>query len=78
MGEKMKTIVHVLNTGSYSGAENVVIQIIKKMNEFYPNQYRMIYMARKGPIEERLKKENIDTISFLGVDEEDIQLFIQI
>lgn len=60
MGEKMKTIVHVLNTGSYSGAENVVIQIIKKMNEFYPNQYRMIYMARKGPIEERLKKENIE------------------
>ena len=56
----MKTIVHVLNTGSYSGAENVVIQIIKKMNEFYPNQYRLIYMACKGPIEERLKREKIE------------------
>lgn len=56
----MKTIVHVLNTGSYSGAENVVIQIIKKMNEYYPNQYRLIYMACNGPIEERLKREKIE------------------
>ena len=37
----MKTIVHVLNTGSYSGAENVVIQIIKKMNEFFIHFFKL-------------------------------------
>lgn len=55
----MKTIVHVLNTGSYSGAENVVITLIKQMNKEYAGQYRFIYMSLRGSIEERLEAEGI-------------------
>ena len=29
----MKKIIHVLNTNSFSGAENVAITIIQKINE---------------------------------------------
>lgn len=56
----MKTILHILNTGEYSGAENVVVTII----ENYANEYRGIYMSLKGPIEEIVKRKSI---AFYGV-----------
>lgn len=45
----MITIIHLLNTNSFSGAENVAINIIKNMNNIY--NYNCIYIALKGPIE---------------------------
>lgn len=56
----MKTIVHILNTGSYSGAENVAITLIKQMRKRFPNQYHFIYMSLQGAIAERLANEKIE------------------
>lgn len=56
----MKTIIHLLNTGSFSGAENVVITLIRQMRKRYGNEYRFLYVSRPGSIEERVKKENIE------------------
>lgn len=56
----MKTILHILNTGEYSGAENVAITIISN----YTEDYRGIYMSLQGPIRQVLKKNGIE---FYGV-----------
>lgn len=49
-------ILHILNSNSYSGAENVVITIIKNtMDEF-----DSIYMSPQGDIENILEAENIN------------------
>lgn len=58
----MRTIIHLLNTGSFSGAENVVIILIGQMKQKYGDQYRFLYASRPGSIEERLKKEGIGFI----------------
>lgn len=34
MLKKLKTVLHVLNSNSFSGAEKVVIDIIKNINEY--------------------------------------------
>lgn len=57
----MKTVLHVLNTGEYSGAENVAVTIIKN----YSADYHGIYMSREGPIDDVLEKEQIQ---YYGVD----------
>lgn len=56
-----KTVLHILNTGEYSGAENVAITIIKN----YPNYLQGIYMSRNGSISEILANEKI---CYYGVD----------
>lgn len=48
-------ILHILNSNKFSGAENVVITIIKNM----PNNYNCIYMCVRGPIEEKLLENGI-------------------
>lgn len=57
MKREKKTIVHILNTGEFSGAENVVISIIKEFQN--KDDYEMIYVSLAGNIESRLKKEKI-------------------
>ena len=47
-------VLHVLNTNSYSGAENVAITIINHMPDVDST-----YLSLKGPISEILKKSNI-------------------
>lgn len=47
-------VLHVLNTNSYSGAENVAITIINHMPDV-----ESIYLSLNGPISEILKKNNI-------------------
>lgn len=51
-----KKILHILNTSTYSGAENVVCTIIKNMS----TEYEMIYCSPNGKIAEKLKKEGIN------------------
>lgn len=51
-------IIHVLNTASYSGAENVVISIINEMNKNQENE--IIYVSKNGNIKEYLKEYNIN------------------
>ena len=55
----MKTVLHILNTNSYSGAENVAITLIRAMHKRYPD-YRLIYVSPDGPIRERLDSEGVE------------------
>lgn len=50
-------IMHVLNSSSFSGAESIVISVIKNsLNE--KNVY--IYVSQQGDIEQRLREENVE------------------
>lgn len=49
-----KRILHILNSRSYSGAENVVFSIIEHLNE-----YEFAYVSRKGAIQKRLEAHGI-------------------
>jgi len=48
-------VLHILNTGSYAGAENVVIAIIQHMR----GQADGIYLSKDGNIKKYLEKHNI-------------------
>lgn len=48
-------VLHVLNTGKYSGAENVVITLIHALEEVVESAYT----SPDGPIKDILKEENI-------------------
>lgn len=52
----MKKIVHLLNSDSFSGAENVVCQIIKMLE----NDFEMTYISPKGEISKTLEEKNIE------------------
>ena len=54
MNKKIK-VLHVLKSSVYSGAENVVITIMKHLAE----QFDFAYLATKGEIEAVLKKEQL-------------------
>lgn len=53
----MKKIVHILNTNSYSGAENVVVTLISNLKKDI--NYECFYVSLDGPIAEILKQRNI-------------------
>lgn len=53
---KKKRVLHILNTGSYSGAENVVISIINNTKE----EVDSVYLSKDGTIREILKENDID------------------
>ena len=55
----MKRIIHLMSTDDYSGAEKVAIDIIKGLKE----DYDLIYVTRKGKINEILEKNNIKYIN---------------
>ncbi len=48
-------VLHILNTGSFSGAENVAISIIEKMNEVAEG----IYLSKDGSIRSVLERKKI-------------------
>lgn len=54
MKKRMK-VMHVLNTGGYSGAEHVVIDLINNTTE----RCQSVYVAKEGTIRDVLKKEKI-------------------
>jgi transaldolase len=53
-------ILHILNTGSFSGAENVVISIINEFQKRNIENIELIYVSLEGSIRERLEKEKRD------------------
>lgn len=55
-----KTILHILNTGSYSGAENVIITIIEGFRKYVNEDIRFIYVSLDGSIRDILNKKNIE------------------
>ena len=48
VGEKLK-IAHVLKSSIYSGAENVVLTIMKGLRE----EFEFLYIATEGPIRKK-------------------------
>ena len=56
-------ILHLLNTNRYSGAENVVCQIINLFS--LDDSYEMLYCSPKGDIENSLKERNV---RYVGID----------
>lgn len=52
---KKKIVAHVLNTNSYSGAENVIMQIIEGTKDDYDG----VYVTKDGPIVKMLKERKI-------------------
>lgn len=50
-----KKVLHILNTGSYSGAENVVISIINNTKE----EIDSVYLSKDGSIREILEENDI-------------------
>ena len=55
-----KIVLHILNTGSFSGAENVVITIIREFRRHNIKGFRFVYVSLEGNIQERLQQENIE------------------
>lgn len=53
-------VLHILNTATFSGAENVVITIINN----YPENIHGYYMGKKGSIKEYLQEYKIPNILF--------------
>lgn len=66
-------ILHILNTGSYSGAENVVISIIEHSNKYADS----VYAGREGSIKEILEKKGIDYYKLDNLDIKNIRRAIQ-
>ncbi|HEM4709036.1 TPA: glycosyltransferase [Streptococcus suis] len=57
-------VMHLLKSNRYSGAENVVCQIIESTRN-QSNDYEMIYVSPKGPIEGILEDKDIN---FFGLN----------
>lgn len=55
-----KTVLHILNTGSYSGAENVAISIICGLREQKGDAFRFVYVSLDGPIRQILQEKDIE------------------
>lgn len=72
-----KIILHVLNTGSFSGAENVVITIIKEFKKQKIEGYKFIYVSLNGNIRKRLQEENIIFEPIKGVSVSEIKRIIK-
>ena len=59
---KKKKVLHVLKSNVFSGAENVVCQIIKMLE----NEFNMIYCSPSGDIREKLNDYGISYLPILG------------
>lgn len=70
------TVLHILNTNSYSGAENVAITLIRAMRERYPD-YRLVYVSPDGPIRERLAAEGVEFEPVSGVSAREIRRVVK-
>ena len=55
MNGRKKRIAHVLKSSIYSGAENVVLTIMKELRE----EYDFLYIATEGSIRKKLEEEQV-------------------
>ena len=72
----MRTVLHILNTSTYSGAENVAITIIRAMSARYTD-CRLIYVSPDGPIRERLNKEGVEFEPITSVSVKEIRRVVR-
>ena len=54
-----RRVLHILNTSSYSGAENVIITLIEGFRSFFSEKIDFVYVSYDGSIREVLEKHNI-------------------
>ena len=71
---KKKKIVHILNTGKYSGAENVAITIIKGTESYCDS----VYVSLEGSIEKVLQEKHINFFSMKKMSISNIRQMIKI
>lgn len=72
----MKRILHILPSDRFSGAENVVCQIIQ-MFRGRENDYEMIYCCPDGPIRTALLERNIQFLSLEKMNISELQKAIK-
>ena len=68
-------IVHILNTGKFSGAENVAIQIIESLEK--EKDMHFIYMSLNGSIQNILNQKNIESYLVNKITIQTIKKMIQ-
>ncbi len=68
-------ILHLLNTSVFSGAENVVCQIISMFKD--EPDVEMVYCSREGQIRETLEKQNIRFVAVSELNVREIRRVIQ-
>lgn len=68
-----KKILFLLNTNSYSGAENVVIQIIENIRD---TNFEMIYVSKEGPIRKYLENKRIRFLAIKNMNPIEINRII--
>ncbi|WP_167511278.1 glycosyltransferase family 4 protein [Pseudobutyrivibrio xylanivorans] len=62
-------VLHVSKSNTYSGMENVAINIMKSM----PDEIRCVYLTATGSVETKLLEQNIEYIGMEKVDEKAIK-----
>lgn len=67
-------VMHILNTGGYSGAENIVISIIRKTKEL---GYESVYVSPSGKINEKLSEENIKHLEIKNMKAKELKKIIK-
>lgn len=67
-----KKIAHIINSNIYSGLENVVCTIMKKLSE----DFDMIYVTKNGPIVSTLKEKEIPYFIIDRMNVKEIKRFI--
>ena len=67
-------IIHLLSSNTFSGAENVVCQIIKM---FDSEKIRMIYCSPDGEIRKKLKNEKIEYIGIKKISYKNVKKIIK-
>ena len=68
-------IMYLLGTSRFSGAENVVCQIIEMMREF--SQIEMVYVSRDGQISQALDERNIKFVPISSLSFKEVSRVIK-
>ena len=71
-----KKVLHILATNKYSGAENVVCQIIDAFKN--NKEFEMVYCSPEGEIESVLKEKNISYLPIVKLNIANIRKAIQV
>jgi len=71
--QQRKKILHVLNTNSYSGAENIVITIMSNLS----NKFDMVYASKEGPIQGYLCDKDLSFASLNGLSVKEIRRLVR-
>lgn len=69
LGEFIMKVLHISKSNTYSGMENVAINIIKSM----PDEIHSVYLTATGSVETKLLEQDIEYIGVEKVDEDIIK-----